>query len=77
MLLQSHNTYASEVMSKDFTIVKDNINLDKILSILIKDKKEEIFIVDNFDRLIGIITLKDLYKIYDSDDSMDHFEKFI
>lgn len=64
MLIESYHIYANEVMSTDFILVKDNINIDEISSILVKTKEEEIFIVNDLNQLIGIITLKDLYEIY-------------
>ncbi|MCR2043986.1 sigma-54 dependent transcriptional regulator PrdR [Anaerosalibacter massiliensis] len=76
MILESYYIYAGEVMSKDFIIQKDSISLDEISSILIKSKNEEIFIVDNSNKLIGIITLKDLYEIYNSDNNVKEIKRF-
>jgi len=80
MLIESYHIYANEVMSTDFILVKDNINIDEILSILVKSKKEEIFMVNDSNQLIGIITLKDLYEIYnylDESESDFNIDKYI
>src|SRR5699024_4649203 len=72
MLIESYHIYANEVMSTDFILVKDNINIDEILSILVKSKKEEIFMVNDSNQLIVIIILKDLYEIYNYLDESEY-----
>ncbi|WP_051531393.1 CBS domain-containing protein [Clostridiisalibacter paucivorans] len=77
MFSQSYDIPAKKVMSKDFIIVKENINMDDVSNILIKNIGREVFVINNSNKLVGIITLKDLYNICKSSSNYKQIRKFI
>ena len=54
---------AKDVMSKKFITLKSDVTLEEAIDKMITFNNSEVFIVDTFENLIGIITLTDVSKI--------------
>ncbi len=65
MFLQSYSIPVKEVMSKDVFIVNKSDNITKATKYLSENNKKEVLVCDDKKKLVGIITIVDLYKVLD------------
>ncbi|OPJ56401.1 sigma-54 dependent transcriptional regulator PrdR [Alkalithermobacter paradoxus] len=63
MFLFPKTTLVKKVMSTQMIVVKQNESLKKAISLMLRNKSNDIFIIDENDKLIGLISLTDISKL--------------
>lgn len=63
MLLSLNNLLVADVMSKDYYLLNENDTFSKARSIIVKDYKKEIFVLNDVGKIQGIITIGDISKL--------------
>ena len=67
MFLQSYSVPVKDVMSREYRFVKEGENISTVIDFLTKNIKKEVLVCDNRDKLVGIITSGDIYRIMGKD----------
>lgn len=63
MFLQAYSVLVKEVMNKDLFIINKSDEINKVTDYLFKNNKKEVLVCDDYNNLIGIVTIMDLYKV--------------
>ncbi len=66
MFLQAYSIPVKEIMSRDMYFIDVGDKFHKVFNYLMKNSKREVLVLED-NKLIGIITINDIYKVVDKD----------